>query len=430
MTHRMGCFGNGRFQTVYLFMIGCLFLSWKIVITDDLRESRSIHTFYNSRLAPFEEDENTTLSIHSTTESPEFIEEAPFDFLDQMLEKYDKRAWPTYGMGIPTVVTINMYINSFGSINAASMEFSMDIYLRQSWIDSRLRLSRFGINNTVTLNGQDIIDNIWKPDLFFRNLKAGNFHSVTVPNKLIKISPDGRILFSMRLTLRLSCHMTFRHYPLDKQQCWVVLGSYAQTMDQVVIQWQERNPLIIEQELELPEFDLIPQSPGSFQRDIDTGSFSFLNVSFILVRQNGYHLVQTYLPTFLIVTISWVSFWLHVDATPARVTLGVTTLLTLTTVASGIRTQLPPVSYVKAIDVWIGVCSIMKSRQVLEFYKGDLNYDEKIQDPKLDQTFSPEEDKKESLKRALTVDKICRILFPCIFLIFNLAYWTYYLNLA
>ncbi|KFM71050.1 Glutamate-gated chloride channel, partial [Stegodyphus mimosarum] len=65
--------------------------------------------------------------------------------------------------------------------------------------------------------------------------------------------------------------------------------------------------------------------------------------------------------------ISWVSFWLHVDATPARVTLGVTTLLTLTTVASGVRTQLPPVSYVKAIDVWIGACSVMVFGALLEF---------------------------------------------------------------
>lgn len=44
----------------------------------------------------------------------------------------------------------------------------MDIYLRQSWTDKRLNLSRFGINYTVTLNGEDLMEKIWKPDLFFR----------------------------------------------------------------------------------------------------------------------------------------------------------------------------------------------------------------------------------------------------------------------
>lgn len=58
----------------------------------------------------------------------------------------------------------------------------------------------------------------------------------------------------------------------------------------------------------------------------------------------------------MLVIVSWVSFWLDKDAVPARVSLGVTTLLAMTTQASGINAKLPPVSYTKAIDVWIGVC--------------------------------------------------------------------------
>nr|GBO41810.1 Glycine receptor subunit alpha-2 [Araneus ventricosus] len=148
----------------------------------------------------------------------------------------------------------------------------MDIYLRQSWVDPRLQLRKFGMNETVTLQGQDVIDNIWKPDIFFRNLKSGNFHSMTVSNKLIKLSPDGRILFSMRLTLRLSCHMSFRNYPLDAQRCWVILGSYAMTTDQVQIQWNKDMPITIEKEIQVPEFQVVLQDPGAFNRDIDTVS--------------------------------------------------------------------------------------------------------------------------------------------------------------
>ncbi|KAL3246472.1 hypothetical protein MRX96_057660 [Rhipicephalus microplus] len=288
-------------------------------------------------------------------------------FLDKMLEQYDKRAWPTYGMGHPTYVKVNIYVNSIGPVNANNMEYGMDIYLRQSWQDLRLNVSKYGVTTPVTINGEDIMGKIWKPDLFFRNVKEASFHYVTVPNKLVKLGPDGEVLFSMRLTLRLACFMSFRHFPLDTQRCHILLGPYAQTIEQTAISWQDTDPIVLERPIEIPEFDLVHNSYGHYNRAIDTGVFSFLNATFTLERQNGYHLIQTYLPTFLIVMISWVSFWLNVDATPARVTLGVTTLLTMTTVASGVRTQLPPVSYIKAIDVWIGACSVMVFGALLEF---------------------------------------------------------------
>ena len=46
-------------------------------------------------------------------------------------------------------------------------------------------------------------------------------------------------------------------------------------------------------------------------------------------------MVQSYLPTILIVVISWVSFWMDVDSVAGRTTLGVTTLLTVSSKASG-----------------------------------------------------------------------------------------------
>uniref|UniRef100_L7M4K6 Putative glycine receptor alpha 3 n=1 Tax=Rhipicephalus pulchellus TaxID=72859 RepID=L7M4K6_RHIPC len=375
-------------------------------------------------------------------------------FLDKMLEQYDKRAWPTYGMGHPTYVKVNIYVNSIGPVNANNMEYGMDIYLRQSWQDLRLNVSKYGVNSTVTINGEDIMGKIWKPDLFFRNVKEASFHYVTVPNKLVKLGPDGEVLFSMRLTLRLACFMSFRHFPLDTQRCHILLGPYAQTIEQTAISWQDTDPIVLERPIEIPEFDLVHNSYGHYNRAIDTGVFSFLNATFTLERQNGYHLIQTYLPTFLIVMISWVSFWLNVDATPARVTLGVTTLLTMTTVASGVRTQLPPVSYIKAIDVWIGACSVMVFGALLEFtlvnylsrsklrpeeFRKSINifHRNRKSGEKPDGEEGPNKyetrghmELQKNLKRSQNVDKVCRIMFPFVFFVFNVVYWFYYLYMS
>jgi hypothetical protein len=86
----------------------------------------------------------------------------------------------------------------FHSVNISRdpQEYSVTLYLRQVWRDERL--SYLGMSNrSVTLNHNQF-DRMWSPDVFIRNLKAGIFHTITVPNRLIRLSPDGTILYSQR----------------------------------------------------------------------------------------------------------------------------------------------------------------------------------------------------------------------------------------
>ena len=98
-----------------------------------------------------------------------------------------------------------------------------------------------------------------------------------------------------------------------------------------------------------------------------TGSYSCLKVDLLFKREFSYYLIQIYIPCCMLVIVSWVSFWLDPNAIPARVSLGVTTLLTMATSISGINSSLPPVSYTKAIDVWTGVCLTFVFGALLEF---------------------------------------------------------------
>ena len=78
-------------------------------------------------------------------------------------------------------------------------------------------------------------------------------------------------------------------------------------------------------------------------------------------------MIQIFIPQILIVVLSWVSFWLDLEATPARISLGVLTVLTMTTQSSSVHDSLPKVSYVKAIDVWTATCLIFVFSSLLEF---------------------------------------------------------------
>jgi len=97
------------------------------------------------------------------------------------------------------------------------------------------------------------------------------------------------------------------------------------------------------------------------------GAFPCLSLHFVLRRDIGYFLIQVYVPTMLIVILSWVSFWINIDASPARVSLGLLTVLTTTTMSGAARESLPRVSYIKAIDVWMIMCLVFVFASLIEY---------------------------------------------------------------
>ena len=55
------------------------------------------------------------------------------------------------------------------------------------------------------------------------------------------------------------------------------------------------------------------------------------------------------------------------NASPARVQLGVTTVLTMTTLMSSTNAAMPKISYIKSIDVFLGTCFVMVFAALLEY---------------------------------------------------------------
>ena len=61
------------------------------------------------------------------------------------------------------------------------------------------------------------------------------------------------------------------------------------------------------------------------------------------------------------------SFWLPAEAVPARISLGVTTVLTMVTQLSVSRASAPKVSYPKALDVWMSACMLFVFSALVEY---------------------------------------------------------------
>ena len=71
------------------------------------------------------------------------------------------------------------------------------MFLRQTWNDSRLVYDPLPNIQSLELDTR-LMDKVWVPDLFIPNEKSASLHMITVPNKLMHIYPEGRILYSVR----------------------------------------------------------------------------------------------------------------------------------------------------------------------------------------------------------------------------------------
>uniref|UniRef100_A0A3B3TQ50 Glycine receptor, beta a n=2 Tax=Poecilia TaxID=8080 RepID=A0A3B3TQ50_9TELE len=237
------------------------------------------------------------------------------NILNRLMVSYDPRIRPNF-QGIPVESRVNIFINSFGSIQETTMDYRVNIFLRQRWNDPRLRLPTDFKSEALTVDPK-MFQCLWKPDLFFANEKNANFHDVTQDNILLFIFRNGDVLISMRLSVTLSCPLDLTLFPMDTQFCKMQLESFGYTTSDLVFMWQS-DPVQMD-EIALPQFDIK-------QEDIKYGNCT-----------------KYYQGT------------------------GILSVLSLSSESMSLASELPKVSYVKAIDIWLIACLLFGFFSLVEY---------------------------------------------------------------
>uniref|UniRef100_A0A3B4YFU6 Gamma-aminobutyric acid type A receptor subunit alpha4 n=1 Tax=Seriola lalandi dorsalis TaxID=1841481 RepID=A0A3B4YFU6_SERLL len=286
--------------------------------------------------------------------------------LDRLLDGYDNRLRPGFG-GPVTEVKTDIYVTSFGPVSDVEMEYTMDVFFRQTWVDRRLMYE--GPIEILRLNNL-MVTKVWTPDTFFRNGKKSVAHNMTAPNKLFRIMKNGTILYTMRLTISAECPMKLVDFPMDGHACPLKFGSYAYPKTEMIYTWTKGPQHSVEvppESSSLVQYDLIGQTVSSETIKSITGEYVVMTVYFHLKRKMGYFMIQTYIPCIMTVILSQVSFWINKESVPARTVFGITTVLTMTTLSISARHSLPKVSYATAMDWFIAVCFAFVFSALIEF---------------------------------------------------------------
>ncbi|CAF4505732.1 unnamed protein product [Rotaria socialis] len=255
--------------------------------------------------------------------------------------------------------------NHTGPIVELDMSFTMNLFFRQVWTDERLTLPNKISNVAVSTK---LLSAIWKPDTYFLNSHSGYLHTTPTLNHLLRILENGRLLYSSRLTIKAYCSMFLRRYPLDVQTCSLILSSYAYGTRDVIYDWKldEHNGVELER-LKLSQFDLFSYKISKREIQLTDRNHSVLQLDLRMRRSVGFYVLQGYIPAGLLVILSWISFWIDSEATADRVYIGITSILSLTTLALDIRSHIPAVPYITAIDSFFIICYLFLLASLLQY---------------------------------------------------------------
>uniref|UniRef100_A0A4W3IU14 Gamma-aminobutyric acid receptor subunit rho-1 n=2 Tax=Callorhinchus milii TaxID=7868 RepID=A0A4W3IU14_CALMI len=301
---------------------------------------------------------------------------------EQLLKVEDHDFTMRPGFGGPSIpVGVDVQVESLDSISEVDMDYTITLYLRHYWKDERLAFPSSN-NLSMTFDGR-LVKKIWVPDMFFVHSKRSFIHDTTTDNIMLRVYPDGNVLYSLRITVTSMCNMDFSRYPLDTQSCSLEIESYAYTDDDLMLYWKNGNEsLKTDEKISLSQF-LIQEFHTTTKLAFysSTGWYNRLYINFTLHRHVFFFLLQTYFPATLMVMLSWVSFWIDRRAVPARVPLGITTVLTMSTIITGVNASMPRVSYIKAVDIYLWVSFVFVFLSVLEY--AAVNYLTTVQERKM-----------------------------------------------
>lgn len=368
---------------------------------------------------------------------------------------YDRFAVPIPPGGDVLPVVFSVKVRDIFAINEASMDITLEWYIRMYWTDHRLQppLQSFRESSPWINIDPAHTSRMWIPTVYIDHAKEITMPSLLVLPRSLRITKQGLMRYSTSVITKIACPMDFTAYPFDKQVCFMRLEGYQYRTFEVEYSWHETG-IQISNSLRTDHFTANFQIDGNERVQHENSTFPSVQLRISLYRKMSYHVMNTYIPSGLFVIVSWLTFFIPVEVVPGRMVLTITTLLTMVSMFSTVRSESPKVSYAKAIDMWMFFCIILvftvlveytfvvylhfrakkfemgrvKPQAFVESFNKSTNIASDQASVAVNGTTS--EDKKKNLFAIWEVrlERYTIVFLSSVFFIFNFTYWPFWLS--
>ena len=241
----------------------------------------------------------------------------------------------------PTDVITSFEINNIREVNDKEMRITLDFYQELVWIDNRIK-TNIPNNDSIVLNNE-LINLIWKPDLWIKNLHSFKIHGVLEPTSGLSIASENicehekctsenikrntKIIYNLEAQATIYCNFQFFYYPMDYQKCDFMMDGAYPRQGIVNFIFQVGYFAVTNKNAILDDFDIeVTFNDGTNQ----TGIHGVITLG----RSIFPYVIKYYLPCIAIIAMSALSFVMskESEAIIGRVALLVTQFLTLTNI--------------------------------------------------------------------------------------------------
>lgn len=257
----------------------------------------------------------------------------------------------------PHQVYIDVFVIDVDGIGSAEQNFTANIFYRLRWKD--LRLAHSGASPVARP-----LEEVWNPGLQIINQQ----HLRRTFADVVKIHPDGTVVYRQRVWGTFSQPLDLREFPFDTQSFtvhFVATDFMEEELDFV------QDPEIqsgIASQLSLADWGITATETGTKAYEPVPGEpaqqgFYF---TFHTQRHTEYYLSKVLVPLLLIVAMSWSVFWIDPSEAGTQVSVAITTMLTLIAYRFAVGSDLPKVSYLTRLDDFIMFSTLLVFATLIE----------------------------------------------------------------
>ncbi|KAF1752626.1 hypothetical protein GCK72_019181 [Caenorhabditis remanei] len=287
-----------------------------------------------------------------------------YELANNILENYQKGLIPKVRKDSPINVTMSIQLYQIIQVNEPQQFLLLNAWVVERWVDQMLGWEPEDFDNETEIMVRH--DDVWLPDTtLYNSLEMDDSASKKLTH--VKLTTLGKRRGAMVELLyptiyKISCLLNLRFFPFDMQKCRMTFGSWS--FDNSLIDYYPRHfkngPIGLANFLENDAWSVLVTHVDRVEKKYACCpvNYTMLHYDVVIQRKPLYYVLNLIAPTAVITFISIIGFFTSVnpftnfcnvsssvhDLRQEKITLGITTLLSMSIMIFMVSDKMPSTS--------------------------------------------------------------------------------------